>query len=141
MTLKESDPEHRTKHLYSVIRYVPDVARAEFRNIGLMVENAEGTRRSYRVQTDIKLPKPGLNYSALSAIEEDARFDLHTLHKKHHTRIIQYSYPLPLLAKSVSEGIDLMWERLIAESSLMIRCSCADPYQQPPSQKGETYVI
>lgn len=142
MSAEELGPEHYgTKHLYSVIRYVPDSARAEFRNIGIMVESADGTRRSYRVRSDIKLPNPGINHSVLSAIEEDVRYDLLTLHSKHNSTLIQYSFPLPLLAGSVGEGIDLLWNRLVADSSLEVKCSCANPYQSPPSQKGETDVL
>jgi len=121
------------RYLYSVIRYVPDAARAEFVNVGIVavVDSAE---------VDSKLPEHNASkitrdWSRAAAISEFTAEQLHgsigydlcvimempetipelfDAHESHHG-VIQFSKPYPALGESAHSVIAKLWPIFIVE--------------------------
>lgn len=109
------------RFLYSIIRYVPDVARQEFFNVGVTV--ADATDAFWIVSSDkeelqhIEKILGPLNFDLAETILDTLKNVLNETHlqllpSKYHG-IIQFSTVFPILADSLEEAADKLYERLV----------------------------
>lgn len=125
----------KTKMIYSVARFVPSVARGEFVNVGVVVAGkrlvyraVKNTARAERLAAEQPDPvSPATVRHLISslpmAVGEDAfacdskvapEDALYECHRNRHG-IIQFSQPLPALAASENEALDLLWKVFVLE--------------------------
>lgn len=129
------------RHLYSVIRFVPDPVRGEFINVGAIagsdqssewsVRQVENPTRARRLDERGSLPavwsfidQLGRRVDAHEEAIETPRLEgedrllsedwLQDLHQR-HTNVVQLSTPMPIIAESASEALDIVFEQLIVD--------------------------
>ena len=129
------------RHVYSVVRFVPDPARAEAVNIGIIAGSDESGEWALRTvgnysrarRFDDRNLLPGVR-AQLEQIEagierfSDAQQPLlsanpledvneHWLAKlsSESANILQFAPPLPVLAESADEALDQLWDELIVD--------------------------
>jgi len=119
------------KFLHSVVRFVPDNARGEFVNVGVIVvpaltAPASTDRLEFRCVSDFKRARAIDDRRSLGNVHEffedlarqpRAGFDadrLFVMHASMHNAI-QLTSPLPVLADSAGTALDLVWGDLVAE--------------------------
>ncbi len=129
------------RHLYSVVRFVPDPARDEAINIGIIAgadESGEWTLRAVRNYSrarrlDDRELLPGVRerlerIEALMDPYTDVQASLfpavspETVDEAWLTRlsaesvnVLQFTQPLPVVAESAEDAIDLLWDELIVD--------------------------
>jgi hypothetical protein len=114
------------KHVYSVIRYVPDPFRGEFVNVGAIVRSESAEWAVQRVSNPVRarrfdergsLPAVWAFIDQVSreveqsAPSEDWLSDLY----ERCTNIVQLSAPLPMMAASVDEAMATIFTELIVD--------------------------
>ena len=129
------------RHVYSLIRFVPDPARGEFINIGALAGSEESSEwcvreignpvRARAFDTSHSLT-PALSFigrirdyidqfekSLDSLFEADTELNEDWLAQLHqdHRNIVQLSYPTPMIAESAEEALDKVFELMIVEPS------------------------
>ncbi len=129
------------RHVYSVIRYVPDPIRGEFINVGAvvgsdessewLVRQVENPTRARRLDERGSLPavwsfidRIGRSVDAHEEAIEAPRLDgedrllsegwLEDLHRR-HTNIVQVSAPMPIVADNAAEALDTIFEELVVD--------------------------
>ena len=128
------------KHVYSVIRYVPDPVRGEFINVGAIagsdesseweIRQVDNSARARRLDERGSLPAVWAFIDQLGheidtheqAIERPKLEEPHLLteawledlHRRHHN-IVQLSPPAPILADSAGEALDEIFAQLIVD--------------------------
>lgn len=98
---------------YVVVRYVPDPARGEFRNVGIVVEDRKGGRK-YKIRPSEGLP---VGFSCLDTVWDHVCMDypLGSLFANHNG-VIQFSRELPMLCNTLDTALERMYNRLVAGS-------------------------
>jgi len=135
------------RYLYSAIRFVPDPARAEFVNLGLIV-GSEDTgewvaqvvsrlERANHMDEQHVLPrvmaevaKLETDLARVSEANEQGRTDPSLPNvdsawllrlSAENANILQYSAPVPVVANSAQQALDLLWGQLIVEPEARAR--------------------
>lgn len=116
------------RYLYSTIRYVPNQARGEFINIGVVTvaDNPSFKKSAIRVVrywhrashlSGATTAELEINMrQAIASIEIPHTVEgLQQLHRQHHG-VIQFSPPLPVIADSAEHAINCLWSTLTLES-------------------------
>ena len=127
------------KHIYSLIRFVPDPARGEFVNVGALVgcedssewgiRQISNARRARALEPSVALDAvwsfiEGIGkdiYAYQESLESllDADIDLNEAWLEslyvEHRNIVQLSPPTPMLAESVDEALDKVFDLMILD--------------------------
>lgn len=143
------------RHVYSVVRFVPDPARGEAVNVGIIAgadESGEWTLRTVgnysrarRLDDRELLPGVRERLERLEALVErytDAQrpllssgppeiVDEQWLAKlsSESANVLQFTWPLPVVAENAEEAIELLWDRLVVESTAKITLPFAKKHQ------------
>ena len=119
------------KFTYSVVRYVPDTARGEFVNVGVLLFNTQdGTWRFRQVSDWSRAQKFGTigSLASLKSVLEDVHYAIHAdlfseaaadswLSKLHsdHRNVVQFTEPSSLSAVDPDQALKIAWETFIFE--------------------------
>lgn len=129
------------KHVYSVVRFVPDPARGEAVNVGIIAGADESGEwvlrivgnysRARRLDDRELLPGVRERLDRIEALIErytDAQHPLfpsgspETVDEKwlaklssESANVLQFTWPLPVVAKNAEEAIDLLWDELVVD--------------------------
>ena len=129
------------RHTYSLIRFVPDPARGEFINVGALVGCEESSEWGIRQISNAKRARDlgSGSFNALDAVwsfidrlggeidryqdsleslfEADADLDEKWLERLYcdHQNIVQLSPPTPMVANSVEEALDRVFDLMILD--------------------------
>ena len=129
------------RHVYSLIRFVPDPARGEFINVGAVAGSEESSDWAVRQVSNPVRARALDSSNALNAVwvfvdqlgkeideyqlgldqlfgpEQDLREDwLARLHRDHRN-VVQLTYPTPMVAESAEDALDRVFDLLIVDPS------------------------
>ena len=116
------------RYIYSVLRFVPNIARGEFINIGIIVGSDEGgwrarivsnTRHARKIDEYDILPKvmdeaakfTSSETTILDTMTEDRLIEL----TEDQRSVLQYSPALPIVDRSTDGALGTLWPILIKE--------------------------
>lgn len=130
------------RHIYSLVRFVPDPARGEFVNVGAIVGSEESSEWQIRqIENPVRaralddsssldavwsfMDSIGSTFDAFEAaseslfgVEEELTEDwLLALHASHQN-IVQLSPPTPMVAESAEEALDRVFDLLILDPAV-----------------------
>jgi len=117
------------RYLYSVIRYVPDIVRAEFINIGIIAGADDDWHFQLSKPVINRLPRHpscgAIPLDYISSLIDPKLFTpsfsagLIKLSQQCYRDIIQFSPPLPILSASSEAAIDRLWPLFVEGPSFV----------------------
>lgn len=127
------------RHIYSLIRFVPDPARGEFVNVGALVGCEDSSEWGIRQISNVRRARalePSVSLDAVWSFIERVGKDIYTYQESleslleagielneawlknlyiEHRNIVQLSPPAPMLADCVDEALDQLFDLMILD--------------------------
>ena len=129
------------RHVYSLIRFVPDPARGEFINIGAVAGSEESSDWAVRQISNFVRARALDESSALNGVwafvdrlgkeideyqlgldqlfgpQQDLSEDWLAMLHRDHRNVVQLTYPIPMVAESAEDALDRVFDLMIVDPS------------------------